>query len=346
MRTPLLKRALAAALCLLLCLTLLPVTALAAESTDESPGAAAFDRLSASDRAGAGRSSALHTSKAGVRDGEPEGLRYLDPTDDAQPVKYCQWFTPYTGQTDLEGWGDWYAMQEETLEVSERINIQGDINLILCDGTTLKALGGIQVEEGSSLTLWGQSWDCMGVLLAGTDGENSTCGYGYAGIGGSEFRFAGQIAINGGAVTAMGGENAAAIGGGAQSGLDKIAINGGRVTASAFNGAEAIGRGNSGYDSGELIIGDGMLVRESEDGEPVPADSREDFCRRCRLTVHKAYHGHILTDAVVDGVGVEFFDFVFAPNGERDCVARSKYFACNQPCLLQSSAEVVAQVDD
>ena len=51
--------------------------------------------------------------------------------------------------------------------VSDRINVSGDVHLILCDNATLIASKGIGVTGNNSLTVYAQSTgDSMGALIA------------------------------------------------------------------------------------------------------------------------------------------------------------------------------------
>ena len=81
-----------------------------------------------------------------------------------------------------------------------------------------------------------------------------------AGIGGGtgSTGSGGIVTINGGTVTAIGGEGGAGIGGGKNGVGATVTINGGTVTATAGEDAEAIGKGNSGGSSGDLIFGEGV----------------------------------------------------------------------------------------
>ena len=131
-----------------------------------------------------------------------------------ETVKTAENCTVVDGGTTA--WGSagettWYVVSG-SLEVSERITVTGDVRLILCDGTTLKANAGITVSGASnSLTVYGQSKDAaMGALVANAENVDYSAGIGGQGEGGS----GGTVTINGGVVTAQGGVNGAGIGGG------------------------------------------------------------------------------------------------------------------------------------
>ena len=162
----------------------------------------------------------------------------------------------------------WYVAKNDSsnpidpIDITDvRIQVSGDVHLILADGVTLIAEKGISVPVGSSLTIYAQSTgSSMGSLQAyGSD-------LGDAGIGGKSGKndssdsgaigeSCGTVTINGGRIEAYGGNGGAGIGGGRSyynvnsQGSDKggnggiVTINGGIVTAEGKNGAPAIGGG-------------------------------------------------------------------------------------------------------
>ena len=147
------------------------------------------------------------------------------------------------------------------------MTVHGNVNLILRNGATLKALEGIDVSTPASLTVYAASTDAntMGVL-------NATCAvmsYGadsyMSGIGGY---YNGTVTINGGTVTATGGseiENnvfvrgGAAIGGSTSNTAGIININGGTITANGGAEASDIGCGWS-RSGGTINISGGNIT--------------------------------------------------------------------------------------
>ena len=123
------------------------------------------------------------------------------------------------------------------MEVAERIEINGTVNLILCDDATLDAKQGVNVHEDSELIIWAQD--------AGTGALNAIAEemYCFAGIGGNECEASGSVTINGGIITAVGCEGGAGIGGGLSAPGGTVVINAGTVTAEAGTYAQAIGHG-------------------------------------------------------------------------------------------------------
>lgn len=167
--------------------------------------------------------------------------------------------------------------------VDSRINIVGDILLVLDEGKTLTASKGIELSKNNKLTIEGN-----GNLTATGDGNNAGIGAlevgtliinsgnitatggdeGSAGIGGSKTNYQGNtdggfITINGGSVNATGSPYAAAIGGSLMGVCGSITINGGKVTANggihvvAGNNVNGygIGSGYKGTKSGTITLG-------------------------------------------------------------------------------------------
>lgn len=165
----------------------------------------------------------------------PYSVEYLDANG---ATKTCSSYIPVTPTSTTWGSG-WYVVYADT-EITSRINVTGNVNLILMDGKTLSAKQGIEVS-GGSLTIYAQSTDedTMGVLTA-TGGDYA------AGIGGSSGKAGGTITIIGGDVTATGGGLAAGIGGGKEGAGGNITISGGKVTATGGISGSGIGGGIGG----------------------------------------------------------------------------------------------------
>ena len=166
-----------------------------------------------------------------------------------------------------------------TVDLDEdRAVIDGNVVLVLSEGSTLNCTYGIELGEGKTLTIEGpgtlkvmpahNDQAGIGAYKMGTliinggniDVAGSTYG---AGIGGSRNNCSGgRIVINGGVVKATGGWGAAGIGGGYTSWAGSygvcgdIVINGGQVTAiSGENATYDIGHGSGGSKSGTLTLG-------------------------------------------------------------------------------------------
>jgi len=139
----------------------------------------------------------------------------------------------------------WYVVKEDVV-IDHRVTVTGMVHLLLCDGATLTAKGGITVEAGNSFEIYGQS-EGTGQLLAGVYYEWTRllcgCEECCAGIGGGESRSGGTITIYGGSITANGGEYGAGIGGGDEGAGGTITIYGGSITANGGLWGAGIGGG-------------------------------------------------------------------------------------------------------
>ena len=274
------QRILATLLALALCLSLLPMSALAAEAdalgetgpeeavcTCTAPcteggmntacpvcGAerAAPEGCSQSLPQGSGEAKTRPLANEGISLlSTQEDVSYIDPTEE-QTAQTCTSATVVTA--DDTTWGDdgnngWYVVNSN-VTISDRVTVTGDVHLILTDGASLDAAQGVNVGAGNSLTIYGQS-DGTGKLTA-------TGGVFQAGIGGNSNQ-SGTITINGGTVTATGGDGGAGIGGGKEDEGGTITINGGTVNATGSTDAAGIGGGGGG-NGGNITINGGTVT--------------------------------------------------------------------------------------
>ena len=129
------------------------------------------------------------------------------------------------------------------------LTLLGDGTLVLADGTTNTAIGGLDgdgysnwpgifVPAGKTLTINGDT----GVLNAARGGNDTTNGS-PAGIGASWKNPCGNIIINGGVINATGGAKSAGIGGAFTRTCGDITINGGTITAIGHAWGSGIGLG-------------------------------------------------------------------------------------------------------
>lgn len=183
---------------------------------------------------------------------------YLDY--DTKTKKYvkktCSNPEPITGDDRFLTSG-WYVVSRDVMS-RYRVEISGKVNIILCDDYSWEAQGGLNVQSGNQLTIFGQT-DGTGELEA--DGDKNE-----AAIGGGENQSVGDIIINGGKVYAhsYGGSYAAGLGGGSSGKGGKMTINGGFVEAYSSDGA-GIGGGLYGT-CGTIIINGGEVIAESSQG--------------------------------------------------------------------------------
>ena len=150
----------------------------------------------------------------------------------------CTSFSVYSNQTALAG--GWYVVAGNVANTN-RIEVSGDVHLILADGAVLTAPRGIALGTNDSLAVYGQG-EGSGTLFAGTDGTTNkygvyiaTCGRFLAGIGGGDEGGGGTLTVHGGTVAAMGGPLGAGIGGGYCGGGGTVTVYGGEVAAAGDN---------------------------------------------------------------------------------------------------------------
>ena len=169
-----------------------------------------------------------------------ENVSYIDPTEE-QTEQTCTSATVVTA--DDTTWGNddndgWYVVNDD-VTIGQRVTVTGDVHLILTDGASLDAAQGVNVGAGNSLTIYGQS-DGTGELYANyNNGSRGMLQNASAGIGSNEYEGCGTITINGGRIFACGGVQGISAGAGigcgwnpsTYRGTESITINGGCVTA-------------------------------------------------------------------------------------------------------------------
>lgn len=152
------------------------------------------------------------------------------------------------------------------------INCIGDATIILADGTTNTVKGfydelpGIWARLNHTLTIKG-----TGSLVASSNGWG-------AGIGGGCMTTFGDIRIEGGNITATGGNNCAGIGAGGW-GSGNITITGGHINATGNGGGAGIGSGY-GDDAtcGNITISGGTIIASSDTGGAGIGAGEEGIC--------------------------------------------------------------------
>ena len=168
--------------------------------------------------------------------------------------------TELTADFKVIGNDRWYVVTGAVTATD--LAVSGTANLILADGATLTADGGIRVTAGNTLNVYAQSeGDEMGKLIA--------TGVDSAGIGGGYNQNGGTITIYGGDITATGGSTSAGIGGGYCGNGGEIFISGGNVTASGGTQAAGIGGGRCNYGggrSGTIMISGGTVRATGQSG--------------------------------------------------------------------------------
>ncbi|MCC8042239.1 MAG: YDG domain-containing protein, partial [Oscillospiraceae bacterium] len=181
-------------------------------------------------------------------------VTYLDANGTEQT---CNSATVVTS-SDTTWSSGWYVVNSDVTN-NNRIEVSGDVNLILTDGCTLTASSGIHVYSTNSLTIYAQSTgDNMGSLVA--NGGSSKAGIGSNYVGSYTGETGGTITINGGNITATADASVgdpAAIGGGGYCTNPTVIINGGNVTATGSQ--KGIGTGAYGT-TGTIQINGGTVT--------------------------------------------------------------------------------------
>lgn len=165
----------------------------------------------------------------------------------------------------------WYVVSGEVTigkkEAPQRVTVSGDVHLILANDAKLTVNGGISVNAGNSLTVYAQPAEndkTTGSLTVENVEE------GNAGIGGDVQQSGDTITINGGDITATGGNLGAGIGGGNYGAGGMIEINGGNITANGQGSSSACGGagigGGSQQSGGTITIHGGEIVATGYSG--------------------------------------------------------------------------------
>ena len=175
-------------------------------------------------------------------------VAYVDAHGNNMEPQFC---APVTQSACVWSEG-WYAATD-TLGLAERVEIDGDVNLILADGISITAIEGIHLGPDASLTIWGQT-SGTGKLIASAPTEN-----GFAGIGGNYGESLGSFTLNGGTLDVTGGNDAAGIGGGYGGSAGSITINNGTVTAQGGAWGPGIGTGGGYGIGGSVTINGGKI---------------------------------------------------------------------------------------
>lgn len=185
------KRLLSLALCLALCLGLLPVGVLATDSggvyiPSTSTGGGVYEP----------------TDGEEAKTLEDTGVKYIGADGSEQT---CKEFMEITKAPDSLPEG-WYVVKGKVDVTTHNLFASGTVNLILCDGAELNLSLGLHVYGNAVLNIYGQSGG-TGKLIA--TGKN---GYTAIGIGPNTGNASGTIHIYGGTITAQAHFGAQAIG--------------------------------------------------------------------------------------------------------------------------------------
>ena len=185
---------------------------------------------------------------------------------------------------------------QEEVELYKSVSVQGDVNLILKEGSKLQMLHGhIDVPEGSSLTVYCDNTSNSGTLKVW--GANN-----HAAIGGSpDSPDSGRITINGGTVNASSSWGGAGIGSGDGGSAGDITINGGNIEATANYGGAGIGTGKNGKSATITINNCNKINARSSSGAGI--GSGEESSGEGMVTVN-IYGGTEIISKSASGAGI------------------------------------------
>ncbi len=222
-------------------------------------------------------------------------VTYLDTTDGdtvktvVGPLRLVDGDLNADASPTLNGENGWYYLppdQQLTVGGSgddQKLTVKGHVNLVLADNSYVSFPYGIRLEDGASLTIWGQE-NQSGILEAGAEAAD-----GVAGI--QVTPDAAGLHLNGGKVVAYGGENAAGIGGGDEQGNGAITIHAGTVEAYGGADAAAIGAGRNGDNAKVAITGGTVTARSDRAGRAaIPSVDFGEF-------IHATYASTMLAAA-------------------------------------------------
>lgn len=196
----------------------------------------------------------MQTGCSKVNATEITSVSYMDTDGTEKTIDSTEVKEVTSTTTELAGGEEpvWYVVKAGpsittgTADKAVRISVTGKVNLILEDGASWTANGGIGIEDNGVFTVYGQKAG-TGTLIA------QNVKNGYAGIGTKEGSHGNTtIVLNGGHIKATGSMSSAGIGNG---GLDdptksEVIINGGRI--------EAVG-GSNGAGGYEVCAGIGSM---------------------------------------------------------------------------------------
>lgn len=170
---------------------------------------------------------------------------------------------PITVVTDnMTEWTDGWYVVKNTVDTSSRINVNGNVHLILTNGAILNSYQGIDISRKNSITIYSQQYDGSKAIGKLNCNNQQT---GFAAIGGSFDEAGGAITINGGDIYSQSAGGGAAIGGGYGAGSGSITINGGSIDVFASDGAAGIGAGYHGNGENITITGGSIQASGGQD---------------------------------------------------------------------------------
>lgn len=218
-------------------------------------------------------------------------VTYKDPEGVEHTTEDC---TLVEGTT--ERWENGNYVVWKNTQISKLIEVRGDVNLILREGATLDAFGGIELDDGASLTI-----DGTGMLNAYDDGID--CYWHWRKT---------SLTVKGGSIESRGHDTGIRCG--------SLTVTNGRVTAigrddhgidcESFTCSDgnvmAIGGYGSGIHCESFILNGGTLIAESREDENLHGISSESYSIAPGVTVwannsgSPRYKGNIIKDFARD----------------------------------------------
>ncbi len=160
---------------------------------------------------------------------------------------------------DLSGTGDLFNSGIPAFKIAD--NSTGNVTLTLADGTVNSLKSGFRCAGLQKNGVY-ISANQGKLIINGAGSLEAIGGYSASGIGGV---YGSNITINGGIISATGGDNAAGIGSDCQGGYSShITINGGIITANGGNTGAGIGGGSAAYASDITINGGTVIAKGKE----------------------------------------------------------------------------------
>lgn len=148
----------------------------------------------------------------------------------------------------------WYVVNSN-VDISSNVLVSGNANLILADGCQLQTKKSITLNNGTSLTIYGQTNGTGKLVATKYDDNYPSIGINPGLSGGSA-----TITINGGNVNATGGIQSAGIGTGFEcNNTMTITINGGSIVATGGNWGAGIGTGYKCSNNMTITINGGTV---------------------------------------------------------------------------------------
>ena len=208
---------------------------------------------------------------------------YSDWDEETGTLVDAECFSPIFLDENSSSWNSGWYIAEGDLTIPQRVNVSGDVHLILTDGCKLTASYGIQLPGGSSLTIYGQS-DGNGKLVLGgnTSLIGQTVTVNSEGVDSIPAKNWGRLTINGGDITADAGYSTMFTHSYAIN-VSTLTMNAGRLYARCCTSDSSIPHGAYSITLrvNEFVMNGGKIVAESapsfSNGTVIGLSARQSF---------------------------------------------------------------------